>query len=99
MRRWLVAFPPFAWIALFLFAPYCLLFCYSFWSLDSAQQLIRHLTPANYLHLVHTPLYLTVILRSMRISFSVVGLALLIGYPLACFLVFHSGKYRRVLYQ
>jgi spermidine/putrescine transport system permease protein len=96
---WLVTLPPFGWIALFLIAPYCLLFCYSFWSQDSAQQLVRHLTLTNYLHLVHTPLYLTVILRSMRIAFSVVGLALLIGYPLACFLVFHAGKYRRLLYQ
>jgi spermidine/putrescine transport system permease protein len=96
---WLVTLPPFAWIALFLFAPYCLLFCYSFWSLDASQQVVRHLSLANYLHLIRTPLYLTVILRSMRIAFSVVGLSLLIGYPLACFLVFHAGKYRRMLYQ
>ena len=104
MRRarisaWLVAFPPFAWIALFLFTPYCLLFCYSFWSLDASQQLLRHATLANYLHLATTPLYVTVILRSMRIAFSVVVLSLLIGYPLACFLVFQAGKYKRILYQ
>src|SRR5271168_1878173 len=102
MRRvsaWLVASPPFAWIILFLFTPYCLLFCYSFWSLDAGQQLLHHATLANYLHLATTPLYLTVILRSMRIAFSVVLLSLLIGYPLACFLVFHAGKYKRMLYQ
>src|SRR5271168_5440444 len=104
MRRarisaWLVASPPFAWIALFLFAPYCLLFCYSFWSLDAGQQVVHHLTLANYLHLVHTPLYLTVLLRSMRIALSVVLLSLLIGYPLACFLVFQAGKSRQMLYQ
>jgi spermidine/putrescine transport system permease protein len=83
----------------FLFLPYCILFCYSFWSLDANQQLLHHATPANYIHLLRTPLYLTVILRSMRIALSVVVLSLLIGYPLACFLVFQSGKYRRVLYQ
>jgi spermidine/putrescine transport system permease protein len=99
LSAWFVALPPFAWIALFLFAPYFLLFCYSFWSLDANQQVLRHATLANYLHLLHTPLYLTVILRSMRIAFSVVLLSLLIGYPLACFLVFQAGKYRRVLYQ
>jgi spermidine/putrescine transport system permease protein len=54
---------------------------------------------ANYLHLATTPLYLTVILRSMRIALSVVLLSLAIGYPLACFLVFQAGKYRRMLYQ
>jgi spermidine/putrescine transport system permease protein len=96
---WLVTLPPFAWIALFLFVPYCLLFCYSFWSLDATQQVVHRFSLANYLHLIQTPLYVTVILRSMRIAFSVVGLTLLIGYPLACFLVFRAGKYRQMLYQ
>jgi spermidine/putrescine transport system permease protein len=95
----LVTLPPFAWIALFLFAPYCLLFCYSFWSLGEFQQLIHHATLANYIHLFTTPLYLTVILRSLRIAFSVVLLSLLIGYPLAFFLVFHAGRHRQLLYQ
>jgi spermidine/putrescine transport system permease protein len=99
MTRWLVTLPPLAWIAVFLFAPYCFLFAYSFWSLDAAQQVIHHATLANYLHLATTPLYLTVILRSMRIAFSVVLLSLAIGYPLACFLAFHAGKYRRILYH
>jgi spermidine/putrescine transport system permease protein len=99
LSAWFIALPPFAWIGLFLFAPYCLLFCYSFWNLDANQQVLRHATLANYLHLLHTPLYLTVILRSMRIAFSVVLLSLLIGYPLACFLVFRAGRYRRVLYK
>jgi spermidine/putrescine transport system permease protein len=96
---WLATLPPFLWIALFLFAPYCLLFCYSFWTLDASQQVVHHGTLSNYLHLATTPLYLTVILRSMRIAASVVLLSLLIGYPLACFLVFRAGKYKRFLYQ
>jgi spermidine/putrescine transport system permease protein len=95
----LVTLPPFAWIALFLFLPYCLLFCYSFWSLGEFQQIQHHATLANYVHLFTNPLYLTVILRSLRIAFSVVLLSLLIGYPLAFFLVYHSGRYRHLLYQ
>jgi spermidine/putrescine transport system permease protein len=98
-RAWLVAAPPFVWIGLFLFVPYCLLFCYSFWSLDANQQVIHNWTAANYLHLLRTPLYLTVILRSMRIALAVVGLSLLLGYPLAYFLAFHAGKHRHLLYQ
>lgn len=100
--RWnalLVTLPPFAWITLFLFLPYCLLFCYSFWSLGEFQQIQHHATLANYVHLFTNPLYLTVILRSLRIAFSVVLLSLLIGYPLAFFLVYHSGRYRHLLYQ
>jgi len=95
----LVTLPPFAWIALFLFAPYCLLFCYSFWSLSEFQQILHHPTLANYAHLFTNPLYLTVILRSLRIAFSVVVLSLLIGYPLAYFLAFHAGRHRHLLYQ
>lgn len=95
----LVTLPPFAWIALFLFTPYCLLFCYSFWSLGEFQLIAHHATLANYVHLFTTPLYLTVILRSLRIAFSVVLLSLLIGYPLAYFLAFHAGRYRHLLYQ
>jgi spermidine/putrescine transport system permease protein len=98
-RAWLVALPPFAWIGLFLFVPYGLLFCYSFWSLDANQQVIHQWSAANYLHLLRTPLYLTVILRSMRIALAVVGLALVLGYPLAYFLAFHAGRYRHLLYQ
>jgi len=96
---WLATMPPFLWIAVFLFTPYCLLFCYSFWSLDASQQVVHQATLSNYLHLATTPLYLTVILRSMRIAASVVVLSLLIGYPLACFLVFRASKYKRFLYQ
>ena len=101
MRRsaWLVTLPPFAWIALFLFVPYCLLFCYSFWSLGEFQQIIHHPTLANYGHLLTNPLYLTVIFRTLRIAFSVVILSLLIGYPLAFFLAFHAGRHRHLLYQ
>jgi spermidine/putrescine transport system permease protein len=95
----LVTLPPFAWIALFLFAPYCLLFCYSFWSLSEFQQILHHPTLANYEHLFTNPLYLTVILRSLRIAFSVALLSLLIGYPLAFFLAFHAGRHRHLLYQ
>lgn len=95
----LVALPPLAWIVLFLFTPYCLLFCYSFWSLNEFQQVLHHFTLANYAHLFTNPLYLIVILRSLRIAFSVVLLSLLIGYPLAFFLVFHAGRHRTLLYQ
>lgn len=100
--RWnaaLVTLPPFAWITLFLFLPYCLLFCYSFWSLGEFQQIVHHPTLTNYRHLLTNPLYLTVILRSLRIALSVVLLSLLIGYPLAYFLAFHAARHRHLLYQ
>jgi spermidine/putrescine transport system permease protein len=95
----LVALPPFGWIALFLFAPYCILLCYSFWSLGPLQQVVHTWSLTNYLHLLTTPVYLNVIFRSLRIALSVALLSLALGYPLALFLVFHAGRYKRFLYQ
>jgi spermidine/putrescine transport system permease protein len=95
----LVALPPFGWIALFLFAPYSMLLCYSFWSLGEFQLIVHTWSLSNYLHLFTTPLYLSVIFRSLRIALSVAMLSLALGYPLALFLVFHAGKYKRFLYQ
>ena len=95
----LVALPPFGWIALFLFAPYCILLCYSFWSLGTFQQIVQHWSLANYIHLFTTPVYLNVIFRSLRIAISVALFSLVLGYPLGLFLVFHAGRYKQLLYQ
>ncbi|AXC13060.1 Spermidine Putrescine ABC transporter permease component PotB [Acidisarcina polymorpha] len=97
--RFMVALPPLGWIALFLLAPYCILLCYSFWSLGPFQQILHHWSAANYIHLLTTPVYLDVIFRSLRIALSVAFLSLVLGYPLAMFLVFHSGRFKRLLYQ
>ena len=95
----IVALPSVGWIACFLFAPYLLLFCYSFWTLGPFQQLLHQWSLANYLHLLTTPLYLTVILRSLRIAACVALMALLLGYPLSILLVFYGGQHKRFLYQ
>ncbi len=83
----------------FLFVPYCLLFAYSFYSVGSFQQIVHHGTLANYLHLLTTPLYVTVVLRSLRVAACVSLCSLILGYPLAYFLAFHAGRYKRLLYQ
>ncbi len=95
----LVVLPSLGWIAAFLFAPYCMLFCYSFWTLGPFQQILHQWGLRNYVHLLTTPLYITVILRSLRIAGCAALLALLLGYPLALLIAFHAGKYKRLLYQ
>jgi len=97
--QFLVALPPFGWIAVFLFAPYCILLCSSFWSLGPFQQIVHHWSLANYIHLFTVRVYLNVIFRSLRIALSVSLFSLLLGYPLALFLVFHAGKHKQLLYQ
>jgi spermidine/putrescine transport system permease protein len=94
-----VAIPPIAWVTAFLLVPYAILFCYSFWSVSSAQAIIRHWNLQNYLELARNSLYREVLLRSMRIAAAVTFFALLLGYPLAYFLSFHATKRKDLLYQ
>jgi spermidine/putrescine transport system permease protein len=94
-----VTIPPLLWVTVFLFVPYAILFCYSFWSVSSAQTIVHNWNLQNYLQLARNPIYLQVLFRSMRIAASVTAFALLLGYPLAYYLSFHAAKRRDLLYQ
>ena len=94
-----VTIPPLLWVTVFLLLPYAILFCYSFWSVSSAQTIVHNWNLQNYLQLARNPIYLQVLFRSMRIAGSVTVLALLLGYPLAYYLSFHAAKRKDLLYQ
>ena len=94
-----VTIPPLLWVTVFLFVPYAILFCYSFWSVSSAQTILHNWNLQNYLQLARNPIYLQVLFRSMRIAASVTVFALLLGYPLAYYLSFHAAKRKDLLYQ
>ncbi len=94
-----VALPPIAWVVLFLLTPYVLLFAYSFWAVTPAQQIVHSWNVQNYAELLRVPVYLQVLLRSVRIAGSVTLLALLLGYPLAYYVSFHAGNRKELLYQ
>jgi spermidine/putrescine transport system permease protein len=94
-----VTIPPLAWVTIFLLIPYAILFCYSFWSVSSLQVIVHNWNLQNYAQLFRNPLYLTVLLRSIRIAGAVTLLALLLGYPLAYYLSFHAAKRKDLLYQ
>src|SRR5271155_5294170 len=94
-----VTIPPLLWVTLFLLVPYAILFCYSFWSVSSLQVVVHNWNLQNYEQLFRNPLYLTVLLRSIRIVGAVTLLALLLGYPLAYYLSFHAAKRKDLLYQ
>jgi spermidine/putrescine transport system permease protein len=92
-----VTVPPVAWVTTFLLLAYVVLFAHSFWSVRDGQ-IVREFTLSNYHQLIATPLYLQVLLRSMRIAGSVTLLAMLLGYPLAYYLSFFS-RHKNLLYQ
>ena len=90
--------PPLLWVGLFLLLPYALMFAHSFWLVRDGF-LVHEWNLQNYHKLVSNPLYVQVLLRTMRIAASVTLLSLLLGYPLAYFLSFHAGARKELLYQ
>src|ERR1700721_2863940 len=94
-----VTIPPLLWVTFFFLVPHAIFFCYSFWSVSSLQVVVHNWNLQNYAQLFRNPLYLTVLLRSIRIAGAVTLLALLLGYPLAYYLSFHAAKRKDLLYQ
>ncbi len=94
----LVAVPPLAWVAVFLIAPYAFLFCFSFWSVQT-QTIVHHWNLDNYRQLLQNPVYLQVLLRSMRIAAMVALLSLALGFPLAYYISFCAHGRKELLYQ
>jgi spermidine/putrescine transport system permease protein len=96
--RLAVTVPSIGWVTAFLVFPYILLFCYSFWSVSSAQTILKNWNLENFRELWHVPVYSQVLFHSMRIAGAVMVLSLIIGYPLAYYLSFHA-KNKHLLYQ
>jgi spermidine/putrescine transport system permease protein len=87
------------WVAAFLLTPYLLMFCYSFWSVSSAQVIVHHWSLDNYRELLRVGVYWQTLFRSMWIAARVTIFSLLLGYPLAYFLSFHAGQRKELFYQ
>ena len=94
----LISTPPLLWVGLFLLLPYALMFAHSFWAVREGA-LVHHWNLGNYKTLYSNPVYVEVLLRTMRIAASVTLLALFLGYPLAYYLSFHAGARKELLYQ
>lgn len=94
----LVSAPPLLWVGLFLLLPYALMFAHSFWIVRDGV-LVHQWNLGNYQKLFTNPVYLEVLLRTVRIAGSVMLCALLLGYPLAYFLSFHTRARKELLYQ
>lgn len=93
-----VGIPPLLWVAAFLLLPYALLFAYSFWGVSNGI-IVHRWNLGNYVELWRNPMYLEVLLRSMKIAGSVTLFAVLLAYPLAYFLSFRASVRKHLLYQ
>ena len=94
-----ITLPPLIWVSVFLLLPYVLMFCYSFWTVSSSQQIQHTWTFSNYSELLTRQVYWQTLLRSMWIAARVMIFSLLLGYPLAYFLSFHAGSKKDLYYQ
>jgi spermidine/putrescine transport system permease protein len=97
--RFAITIPPLAWVALFLLAPYLLMFCYSFWSVSPDQTIVHQWNYGNYTELATKAVYHQTLFRSAWIATRVTLFALLLGYPLAYYVSFRSGARKNLLYQ
>jgi spermidine/putrescine transport system permease protein len=97
--RFAVTAPPMLWVAVFLLLPYLLMFCYSFWLVGASQNIEHAWTLDNYRELLHVNVYRATLFRSMGIAARVMLFSLLLGYPLAYYLSFHSATRKDLLYQ
>ena len=94
----LVTVPPLGWVTVFLILPYAFLLCFSLWAVQS-QTIVHRWNLNNYRQLIQNPVYIQVLLRSMRIAGTVTVAALALSFPLAYFLSFHAGARKELLYQ
>jgi spermidine/putrescine transport system permease protein len=91
---------PMGWTLLLLIVPYLLMIAVSFWS-RHFPLFVPDFQFGNYVQLFTDPQYTTVIVRTLKIAAMVTCFALLLGYPLAYFLVFtiRSEQTRNLIYM
>jgi len=96
--KWIVSTPPILWVGIFLLLPYALMFAHSFWLVRDGA-IVHEWNLENYAKLFQNPVYLEVLFRTMRMAAGVTLLSLLLGYPLAYYMSFHTGLSKDLLYQ
>jgi len=94
----IVSVPPLLWVGIFLLLPYALMFAHSFWAVRDGF-VVHQWNLHNYQTLFSNPVYVRVLLRTMRIAGAVTLCSLLLGYPLAYYLSFLAGARKELLYQ
>lgn len=97
---WLLFSLPLLWTFVFLILPYGAMGMMSFWT-RQFPLFVPDFQWGNYVLLFSDPQYLTVILRTLKIAALVTAYSVVLGYPLAYFLVFtiRSEKLRTLLYM
>lgn len=87
----LLVVPATLWLLVFAVAPLLLLVAMSFWT-STIFGTTRELTLDNYRVIVSDPIYLRVLLQTLRIAATVTLISLLVSYPMAYFITSRTPK-------
>lgn len=96
-RHWPTLLPIAGWSLAFLIAPLSILFATSFLGVEYVT-LIPRFTLESYAQALSRPLYVGLLLKTLRIAAVVSLCSLLLAYPAAYFLVTRPPRLRRTLY-
>jgi len=89
--------PAAAYALVFLILPYVSVLRFSVWSVEN-YTIHQDLTAANYWRIVENPLYRTAICNSLLVAAIVTAASVVVGYALAVYIAFFSGRARSTLF-
>jgi putative spermidine/putrescine transport system permease protein len=97
-RKWgfsifLLILPQTVWVTLFLIIPLASIVIFSFWTYTGSD-MAADFTLKNYDDYFSRPTYIKTLLVTLKFTGIVMGLTLVIGYPIAYFLTFHVKTLR-----
>jgi spermidine/putrescine transport system permease protein len=96
-RLWALLFPGLFWLTVFFALPLVVILLYSFLTPGSTGAVVWRFTLDNYSTLFTKELYVNAYLRSLWIGIVTTLICLLIGYPLALYIVQRQPRWRNLL--
>lgn len=96
-RRWAInlAAPATVWLVIFMLVPLAMAAVVSFWT-SSPFGLVASWSPRNWLRVLSTPLYLDLLLKTVRIAVATTIITLLLSWPMALFLTRLGGVMKSI---
>ena len=96
IQFYLLLAPGAAWLLLFFALPLLIVLLYSFFTRGPYGNVVYDFTLDNYVRLAN-PIYLQILLRSLWMAVTAMLISLLLGYPLAWFIVRQPSRWRPLL--
>jgi putative spermidine/putrescine transport system permease protein len=94
---WVLVIPPAAVTLLFFVGPLVYLFWVSLHTGSQSELYGPTLTVQNYLAVLGDPFYITIIQRTLGVAATILGVSLLIGYPVAYFVALQPPRRRMIV--